>query len=61
MKLKVIAKDKEGNKINVARENVLYLKDSIIEVNDNLAKELLKVKVYDNPIVEKIKETKDSE
>lgn len=58
MKLKVIAKNTNGESINLrlGKENKMYVKGSIIEIDNKRGKELLKIKLNNYPIVEQIKE-----
>lgn len=61
MKLKIIAKNKKGENINLKleKEKKFCLNNSIIEVDNKRGKELLEIKLNDYPIVEMIKEEKN--
>lgn len=63
MKIKVIAKNEKDEKVNIflTKENKLYVKDSIIEIDERRAKELLKIRYNDKPIVELVKKISNSE
>lgn len=61
MKLRVIAENEKGNKVNLhlRQEDKLYLPGAEFEVNDiQRAKELLNTIVNGKPVVEKVKESK---
>lgn len=59
MKLRNITlKDGKPANLRLTKEDKTYLPNEEFEVSDERGKELLKLKVEDNPIVEKVKESK---
>ena len=59
MKLKnVTLKDGKPANLRLKKEDKTYLPNEEFEVSNERGKELLKLKIDDNPIVEKVKEPK---
>ena len=58
MKLRVIAKNKNGKDANLElkKDKKFYLHNEVFEVEDERGKELLDSKWEDNPVVEEVKE-----
>lgn len=61
MKLKnVTIKNGKPANLKLKKEEKIYLPEEEFEINDERGKELLKIKIEEKPIVEKVKEQKTS-